>query len=125
VEVGLIDVDEDNLPATDAPVQLMELLDVGGPLFRFGLAQQLLDLLERQPGPRKGAADGAAAGAQAEGLQQPLPEFLNVPEVAGQAVVDRLAVLDGIDEPLYLVGRKRGALPPVRRQVKASGPPPL
>ena len=50
---------------------------------------------------------------QAEGLQQVSPELLDVPEVAGQAVLYRLAVFDDSDDLLYLLGRKRGALPPV------------
>jgi hypothetical protein len=113
MEVGLIDIDEGDLPATDALVQLPQLLDVGGPLVRVGLAQQLLDLLPRQPGPPQQPADGAAASVQAERLQQPLPEFLDVPEVAGQAVLDRLAVLDDVNDLFDLSLGKRGERPPL------------
>jgi hypothetical protein len=115
VEVGLIDVDQDDLPLAGGLIELHQLLDMGSSLVGVGLAQQFLDLLPRQPGPLQRGADGVAAGAKAKGFEQVQPELLGGPEVAGQAVVDRRAVLDGIDEPLYLVGRKRGALPPVWR----------
>jgi hypothetical protein len=115
VEVGLVALQEDDLAATDPLVQALQLLDVSGPLFWVGLAQQLLDLLERQPGPFQGGADGVAPGAQAEGLPQPLSEFLDRPEMAGQAMVERLAVLDDVDDLFYLLLAKRGALPPVLR----------
>jgi hypothetical protein len=44
-----------------------------------------------------------------------LPELLDRPEVAGQAVFERLAVLDDFDDLVYLLLAKRGALPPVWR----------
>lgn len=37
-------------------------------------------------------------------------------------MVERLAVLDDVEDLFDLLGRKRGARPPVLRKVKASGP---
>lgn len=88
---------------------------MGGPLVRVGLAPQLLDFLEGQPGLLPGVAAGVAASAQAESLQQVRPEFLDRPQVPWQAVVGRLATLDGLDKLFYLALANRGALPPVLR----------
>ena len=96
--VGLLEVDEDDLPLSDPLVKSRQRLDVGGPLVRVGLAQQLLDLLEGRPRFLQGTAAGVAAGAQAQGLQQVLPELLDRPEVAGQSVLGRFAVFYDFDD---------------------------
>jgi len=49
-------------------------------------------------------------------------EFLDSPEVTGQAMLDRLGVLDDVEELFYLPWGKRGARPPVFLKAKASGP---
>jgi hypothetical protein len=86
-----------------------------GPLGGLGLAQQLLDLLPAQPGGPQDPAEGVAGRGAAEAGRGPQPELLQRPAVAGQAVVDRLGGDDGLDELAGLLGRKKGASPPVRR----------
>jgi hypothetical protein len=46
-------------------------------------------------------------------LLEVLPDLLDGPEVAGQAMLDRLRVLDDLDDLSDLVRGKRGARPPV------------
>jgi hypothetical protein len=46
---------------------------------------------------------------------KPLPELLDGPEVAGYAVVGRLAVFDDLEDLFYLSLGKRGARPSVLR----------
>ena len=82
---------------------------------RFGLAQQFLDLLPGQLRVPQDAAEGVPPGDPAERAQDPLLELLHRPVVTGQAVVDRRAVLDGLNDPFRLLLVKRGERPPLRR----------
>jgi hypothetical protein len=61
VDVGLVGMDQDDLPAADPGEQLQEPPDVGA-LLRLGPSQQLLDLLPRQAGLPQEAAQAATAG---------------------------------------------------------------
>ena len=115
MEVRLVDVDQRHLVATHAGESLLQPGDVLGPLGGLGLAQQLLDLLPAQLGGEQHPADRIASHPAAERVQDPLPELLQGPAVAGQAVVDRLGGGDDLDELAGLIGRKKGAGPPVRR----------
>ena len=115
MEVRLVDIDQRHLVATDAGEELFEPSDVLGPLGGLGLAQQLLDPLPAQLGGQQDSTDRVASHGKTQGGQDPLPQLLQRPAVARQSVVDRLGGGDDLDELLGLVGRKRGAGPPVRR----------
>src|SRR5262249_50987188 len=115
MDMHLIDVDQQNVSVTDAREQPQQLLNMGRPFLRLGLAQQLLDLLPGQLRLPQDAAEAVAPGDAAEGLQDPLLELLQRPVMAGQAVVGRLGVLDGRNDLFCLLLVKRGARPPLRR----------
>lgn len=113
--VRLVDVDERHLAAAVELEERREPLDMLDTLARLGLAQQLLGPPPAQPGAVEHAADGVAADLLTEGRRDPLVELLERPSVVAQAVVERLGEVDGVDEGLGLLGRKRRAPPPVRR----------
>jgi hypothetical protein len=114
MEVRLVDGDQGHLAPTHLSKQPFQLGHVLDPLLRLGLAQELLELLVAQLGRVQDPTDGVAPQLLAEAGQHPLPQLLQGPAVAGQPVVDRLGVDDGLDEAMGLLVRKRGA-PPVRR----------
>src|SRR6516164_2361310 len=74
------------------------------------------------PRPPQDAADAVAPGDPAERLEDPLPELLQRPAVAGQAVLGGGAVLDDLGDLPGPGPINRGARPPVRRSIRASGP---
>src|SRR5262249_12978178 len=121
VDVDLIGIDQDDLAVARAGEQLEQLLDVGGPLLRSGLAQELLPFLPREVRPAQDPADGPAAGEPAEDLGDPLLELLQGPAMAGPAVVDRATGLDEVNDLLRPARIKKGARPPVRRAGLAAG----
>src|SRR5438552_39576 len=83
-----------------------------GALLRLGLAQQFLDLLPRQVGLPQDAAEGVAAGEQAERLEDPLLELLHGPVVARQALRGGARVLHRLNDLFYLLLSTRGERPP-------------
>jgi hypothetical protein len=95
--------------------ELFQDFDVLGPLPGVGLAQELLDLLPGQAGLAQDPPDGVASDPTSQGRLDPLAELLQGPPVAGEPVIDRLGVADGLDDLLGLGGRKKGGRLPVRR----------
>ena len=115
MKVRLVDINQRHLAAVHLLEERCEAFDMLDTFARLGLAQQLFDPLPAQAGGMKDAADGVAADHVAEGCRDPLAELLEGPAMAAQAVVEWLGEVDGVDEGLGFLGRKRGASPPVRR----------
>ena len=72
-------------------------------------------LFPGQLGLPQDAAEAVAPGDAAERPENPLLELLQGPIMAGQAVVGRRGLLDGINDLFCLLWGKRGERPPLRR----------
>src|SRR3954454_19149338 len=115
--------------ASGALQHALELLDERVSLLRIGPAQQLLGFLPRQLAAVQGRADRLATAKAAEALAHPADQAAQRPArrrigpFYGWGGRRALGRADHLAELGFALWAKKGRRPPVRRNVRAAGPP--
>jgi hypothetical protein len=129
VDMRFVHVDQQMLVALSAVPQALELLDEGLSLLRIGPAQQLLGFLPRQREAMQDRTDRLATAHQPEALAHPADQAAQGPTWRwirpnyGRRRCRALGGADRLAEFGFAAPAKKGRRPPVRRKVRASGPP--
>ena len=113
VQMGFIDIEQADIPATKPRQQFLELLDKGGTTLRIGLLEHFLAFLPTQSLSPQDSVQGRAAAGIADDLCKPTSQLFQGPGMAWQAMVERVGLDDRADELIELLLAKRGWRPPV------------
>ena len=113
VQMGFINIEQADFPATEPREQRLQVLHKGGPTLRVGFLEHLLAFLPTQPLSPQDAVQGRAAVCVADDLFKPVSRLLQRPGMTRQAVVDWVGFDDGVYELAQLLLVKRGERPPV------------
>ena len=109
MEVRFVDVDQDDLPACDPLVQAGEPLQKRRPLVGIAFAEEFLALLPTRVGRPQHRVQGRPRHRPPQLVADPLPQLLQRPAAAREAVRVRLGSQDGFDDAPGVGGRKKGA----------------
>ena len=111
VQMGFIDIEQADFPATKPRKQFLELLHKGGTTLRVGFLEHLLAFLPTQSLSPQDAVQGTAAAGIADDLFKPASQLLQGPGMTRQAVVDRVGGDDRVGELVELPWSKGGSGP--------------
>jgi len=115
MEVGFIHVNQQNLFLPHLFVEFLKALHKGRTLLRIGFHENLLALLPTQTVLLQECAQRTATDITLEHLLDPALQFLQIPAMSGQTMVDGFCVRHCLDNPVSLSLDKKGVRPPVRR----------